>query len=126
MKHKLFLILALLLPLAVFSAPTTNVNTLAWIAVTTDLDGNTVTVDGYRVYCSASGPPDPAIATPTVVNGLNVALTTIAGDGSWTCGLTAFKGTLESGLSGTVQFNCTGGACFPFGVPAVPGGLRLQ
>lgn len=89
----------------------------SWAAVTTDTQGNTITVDGYNIYCatSATGPfatkTNSALITSTsyLETGLTVGTT-------YYCQIAAVKGMQEGAHSATGS----GLFQFPPAAPAAP------
>ena len=86
-----------------------------WSAVTQDTTGNAITVDGYNIYCapSATG-PFTTKTNSALISGTSYLETGLTAGNTYSCQITAVKGTLES------VHSATGSAVFQF-PPVAPG-----
>ncbi len=123
MKRILLAVVLTLISFSVFATPTTPLSELSWSAVTATMGGTAITPT-YNVYCGTT--TTLSADTPVNVSTTTWSLPTTLADGTYTCAVTALNGTLEGGYSNTVTFACTGGTCYPLGVPGVPGSLVVK
>lgn len=121
-KHWPLIALALILltPLPYLLAQVTHGINWTWAAVTTDTSGNTITVDGYNIYCAtaATGPFTTKTNT-ALIPGTSYLHSGLTVGSTYFCRLTAVKGSSESAQSLTstgVTFQ------FPPASPAAPAG----
>ena len=135
---KFLIVLVLLAPLTVTSAPgeyTNTVTKFVWTPPTEDVSGDLLVgvkaLQGFKMYCgTASGAYN--METPYIIQDGNATSVLISEvlqqDGNYFCALTAFNNAGESELSNEIAVKLSAGvATRPDQVlPAAPAQLRLE
>jgi hypothetical protein len=131
-RIKLFLLL-LLIPLVVFAAPATKTKVVLVGHVTQRLNGDAVTVTGYKFYTSKTLGTYPTTPAATVVESASEITATLStlipppASGTHYVVATSYITGEESATSNAVSVYAVGdGTFFPLAPLGVPGPLELQ
>lgn len=129
---QLFLTASLILAAVFFigsvnAAPTPETcQNYTWTPVTTDVEGNPITVDSYIIYYGTVSGTYTGSENVGPVTSVSIVDVLPAADGNYVAAITAKHGWDESQYSNEVTVSMVGGVPTRTGLPAAPVSFRLE